>query len=96
MNSRSLIFSLIATPIAFLFGLAMHFLAVFLRDNGPSFDSISFRGNGALIILPVTLLGLIIGEIVCSETCLARGCASPIRGLHWPLRYCWFVLDRSI
>ena len=65
MNIRSLIFSLIATAIAFLLGLAMHYLAVFLRDNGPSFDSISFRGNGALIILPVALLGLIIGEIVC-------------------------------
>ena len=65
MNSRSLIFSLIATAIAFLFGLAMHFLAVYLRDNGPSFDGISFRGNGALIILPVALLGLIIGEILC-------------------------------
>ena len=65
MNIRSLIFSLIATAIAFLFGLAMHYLAVFLRDNGPSFDSISFRGNGALIMLPVALLCLIIGEIVC-------------------------------
>jgi hypothetical protein len=65
MNGKSLIFSLIATVLAFLFGLAMHFLAVFLRDNGRSFDSISFRGNGALIILPVALLGLIIGEIVC-------------------------------
>ena len=65
MNSRSLIFSVIAIALAFLFGLAMHFLAVFLRDNGPSFDSISFKGNGALIILPVALLGLIIGEIVC-------------------------------
>ena len=65
MNSRALIFTLIATALAFLFGLAMHFLAVFLRDNGPSFDSIPFRGNGALIILPVALLSLIIGEIVC-------------------------------
>jgi hypothetical protein len=65
MNSRSLIFSTIAIAIAFLFGLAMHFLAVFLRDNGPSFDNISFRGNGALIVLPVALIGLIIGEIVC-------------------------------
>ena len=65
MNSRSLIFSLIATALAFLFGFAMHFIAVFLRDNGPSFDNISFRGNGALIILPVALIGLIIGEIVC-------------------------------
>lgn len=65
MNSRSIIFSLIATAIVFLFGLALHFLAVFLRDNGPSFDGISFRGNGAFIILPVALLGLIIGEIVC-------------------------------
>jgi hypothetical protein len=65
MKSSSFIFSLIATALAFLFGLALHFLAVFLRDNGPSFDGISFRGNGALIILPVALHGLIIGEIVC-------------------------------
>jgi hypothetical protein len=65
MKSRSLIFSLIATAIALLFGLAFHFLAVFLRDNGPAFDGISLRGNGALIIVPVALLGLIIGEIVC-------------------------------
>jgi hypothetical protein len=65
MKSRSLIFSLIATALALLFGLTLHVLAVFLRDNGPSFDGISFRGNGALIVLPVALLGLIIGEIVC-------------------------------
>jgi hypothetical protein len=65
MKSQSLIFSLIATAIALLLGLVLHFLAVFLRDNGPSFDGISFRGNGALIVLPVALLGLIIGEIVC-------------------------------
>jgi hypothetical protein len=65
MKSSSLIFSLFATAIALLFGLALHFLAVFLRDNGPSFDGISFRGNGALIVLPVALLGLIIGEIIC-------------------------------
>lgn len=65
MKSRSLIYSLIAIALAFLFGLALHFLAVFLRDNGPSFDGISFRGNGALIVLPVALLGLIIGEIMC-------------------------------
>jgi hypothetical protein len=65
MKSRLLNFSLIATALAFLFGLTLHFLAVSLRDNGPSFDGISFRGNGALIILPVALFGLIIGEIVC-------------------------------
>jgi hypothetical protein len=65
MKSRLLIFSLIATALAFLFGLTLYFLAVSLRDNGPSFGGISFRGNGALIILPVALLGLIIGEIVC-------------------------------
>ena len=65
MNRSSFNFSLITTTIAILFGLALHYLAVFLRDNGPSFDSISFRGNGALIVLPIALIGLIIGEIVC-------------------------------
>ena len=56
MKSSSLIFSLITIALALLFGLALHFLAVFLRDNGPSFDGISLRGNGALIVLPVALL----------------------------------------
>ena len=65
MKSSSLIFSLIAAIIALLVGLALHFLAVLLRDQGPSFDGISLRGNGALIVLPAALLVLIIGEIVC-------------------------------
>ncbi len=65
MKSRSLIFAFIAIALAFLFGLALHFLSMLLRDNGPSFDGISFRGNGALIVLPVALFGLIIGEIAC-------------------------------
>jgi hypothetical protein len=65
MKSQSLIFFLLATAVALLFGLTLHVLAMFLSDNGPSFDGISFRGNGALIVLPVALLGLIIGEIVC-------------------------------
>jgi len=49
MNSRSLIFSLIATGLALLSGLAMHFLAVFLRDHGPSFDEISSRATEHLL-----------------------------------------------
>jgi|SRR6266571_6389367 hypothetical protein len=66
MNNRSSFnFSLIATTIAILFGLALHSLAVYLRDNGPSFDGISVKGNGATIVLPVAVIGLIIGEIVC-------------------------------
>jgi hypothetical protein len=65
MQSRSLNFTFIAIVIAFLFGLALHVLAVLFRDNGPSFDSISLRGNGALTVLPVALFGLILGEIVC-------------------------------
>ena len=64
MKSGSPIWSLIATALALLGGLALHFLAVYLRDNGPSFDGISLRGNGALIVLPVALLALIPGEIV--------------------------------
>ena len=44
-------------------GLALHLLAVYLRDNGPAFDSISFRGNGALVVLPLALVILIVGEV---------------------------------
>jgi hypothetical protein len=45
MKSRSLMLPLIATALALLFGLALHFLAVFLRDNGPSFDGISLLAH---------------------------------------------------
>ena len=64
MKSRSLMLPFISSALALLFGLALHFLAVFLRDNGPSFDGISLRGNAALIVLLVALIGPIIGKIV--------------------------------
>jgi hypothetical protein len=64
LNSRAVIFTISVTALGLLVGLALHFLAVFLRDNGPSFDGISLRGNGALIVLPVALLVLILGEIL--------------------------------
>lgn len=65
MNNRTLIFTVSVAALGLLVGLALHFLAVFLRDQGPSFDGISLRGNGALIVLPVAGLVLILGEIVC-------------------------------
>src|SRR5207245_7260372 len=66
MNNRfTFNFSLITTTIGILFGLALHYLAVYLRDNGPSFGGISFQGNGASVVLAVAVIGLIIGEIVC-------------------------------
>ena len=80
MKSSSPIWSLIATALALLVGLALHFLVVFLRDNGPSFNGISLRGNGALIVLAVALLGLILGEIVAvrRRALLASSCSSTI------------------
>ena len=93
MKSRSLIFAFIAIALALLFGLAMHFLAVLLRDNGPSFDDISFRSNGALIVLPVALLGLILGEIVyVRRRAWPAVIPASIRGLHWLLYHCWIIL----
>jgi hypothetical protein len=53
----------LAAVAGLMVGLALHFLAVYLRDYGPAFDSISFRGNGALIVLPLAVVILIIGEV---------------------------------
>jgi hypothetical protein len=43
-------------------GLALHYLAVYLRDHGPVSDHWSLRGNGAAIVLPMALLLLVAGE----------------------------------
>jgi hypothetical protein len=53
---------LIAALAGLAVGAILHFVAIYLRDYGPSSGSWSFRGNGALIVLPVALLVLLVGE----------------------------------
>ena len=49
------------------FGLALHYLVLYVRDKGPSAGSWSLRGNGAITLV---LLGALI--VVAAEVPLAR------------------------
>jgi hypothetical protein len=53
--------------VALALGLALHEIAVILRDQGPGWDSVSFRGNGALVVLPIALVLLVVGELLCAR-----------------------------
>ncbi len=65
--------SLIFAGLGLLFGLTLHMIAVALRDYGPSGPGWSLRGNGALIVLPIAVLGLVAGEVVCAQRRLWLG-----------------------
>jgi hypothetical protein len=53
-----------AVVTALCIGLALHALAIWLRDSGPAWGGISFRGNGALVVLFLAAAVLIAGEVV--------------------------------
>jgi hypothetical protein len=55
--------ALALVAIALCTGLAMHVLAVWLRDSGPAWDGMSLKGNGALIVLPVAVVALVVVEV---------------------------------
>jgi hypothetical protein len=57
--------SMLAGAVALIAGLAIHGLAITLRDSGPSFDQYSFSGNGALIVGPLAMLLVIVGVTIC-------------------------------
>ncbi len=57
---------------ALVFGVSLHFLAVYLRDHGPSGGGWSLQGNGATIVFLPALIALVVGEIF-----LARNRAWP-------------------
>jgi hypothetical protein len=48
---------------ALVFGITLHFLAVYLRDHGPSGGGWSLQGNGATIVVLPALIALLVGEI---------------------------------
>jgi hypothetical protein len=58
--------TLLVAGAGLLVGLALHFLAVYLRDYGPQGAGFSLRGNGALIVLPLAAAALVVGEVWCA------------------------------
>jgi hypothetical protein len=50
---------------ALMTGLALHVLAVALRDAGPEWGAISLRGNGATVVLPLAVVALVVTEVFC-------------------------------
>jgi hypothetical protein len=57
--------SLVLGAAALLAGLALHVLAVALRDAGPVWGAISLRGNGATAVLPLAVAALVVAEVFC-------------------------------
>ena len=55
--------SLVLAALGLLFGVALHFVVVYFRDNGPEWPGFSLRGNGAIILLLLAPLALILGEV---------------------------------
>ena len=62
-----LVESLYAGAGALVVGLALQAVAVYLRDDGPAWDGVSFRGNGALVVLPVALVLVLVGVVACAR-----------------------------
>jgi hypothetical protein len=58
----------VATAVAALcIGLALHALAIWLRDSGPAWDGVSLRGNGALVVLLLAAAVMVVGELVTAR-----------------------------
>jgi hypothetical protein len=57
--------SLRAGAAALLFGLALHALTVWARDQGPTWGTTSLRGNGAIVLLLLAPVALVLGELWC-------------------------------
>jgi hypothetical protein len=63
-TQSTLVPSIVITLAGFLVGVATHFTTLYFRDNGPTFGSVAFNGNGAIIFLLLAPIGLIVGEAV--------------------------------
>jgi hypothetical protein len=62
-SRRSLLLSAGSVGAALVFGVGLHFLAVYLRDHGPSGSGFSLQGNGATIVFLPALIAIVGGEI---------------------------------
>lgn len=60
---RSLIISAASVGVALVVGIGLHFLAVYLRDHGPTGSGFSLQGNGAKIVFLPALIAIVGGEI---------------------------------
>jgi hypothetical protein len=68
VKSRAAWWDALSLAVAALcIGLALHALAIWLRDSGPAWDGVSFRGNGALVVLLLAVAVLIAGEVVAAR-----------------------------
>jgi hypothetical protein len=65
--ASSVSFSLLAGLGALAAGIGLDCGVVFLRDAGPAWNGISLRGNGAVARLPLALLFLMVGEVLCAR-----------------------------
>jgi hypothetical protein len=59
--------SLIAALAALLVGIGLHWLAIYLRDYGPSGSGWSLRGNGATIVLLLWLAATVTAVELCAQ-----------------------------
>jgi hypothetical protein len=57
--------SILLGAAATVAGLVLHVLAVAMRDFGPAWGGVSLRDNGAAIVLPLALVVVVAGEMVC-------------------------------
>jgi len=57
--------SVAAAVAGLAFGVALHFVTLYFRDYGPSWDGTSLKGNGAIICLLLAPVALLAGELWC-------------------------------
>jgi hypothetical protein len=57
--------SLQAAALGLAFGVALHFVTLYFRDYGPSWDGTSLKGNGAIVVLLLAPVALLAGELWC-------------------------------
>jgi hypothetical protein len=56
---KTLIISAGSVVAALAFGVGLHFLAVYLRDHGPSDSGFSLQGSGATIVFLPALIAIV-------------------------------------
>ncbi len=67
--------SVLAGVVALLVGLALHYVTIYFRDHGPTWESarLSLRGNGAIVFLLPVPVAIWMGEVWCYRRKLVLG-----------------------